>query len=179
MKSIHHHRQLLCFLCPQASLDGTGMRTMRDPARMQGDHPLCHVLPAHEVTIHIIQQLIAVDIAVVVGGGYCPGMIVEQSWTKRTYYKVMPLESLVHRRRLMYPPGYRLEIMNAEGKWITAAIPADHIERMMPVMNGIDPAPLLRPDQEIPFLILCGQRLRPADIPFTIRENVPATDRKD
>src|SRR6202012_3180739 len=132
MESIHHHRQFLRLLCPQASLDGAGMRTMRDPAGMQRDHPLGHILPAHEVPVHIIQQFVTVDIAMVIGRRNSLGMIVEQPGTKRTDYKIMPLEGLVHRRRLMYPPVNKLEIMKAEGKRVTTTLPADHVERMMP-----------------------------------------------
>src|SRR5215469_878701 len=74
----------------------------------------------------------------------------------------------MHRRRLMHPSCYRLEIMYAESKWIATPIPSHHIERMMPVMNAIDSPLLLRLDQKIALYILRVHLLRPADIPFAI-----------
>src|SRR4051794_4123401 len=41
------------------------------------------------------------------------------------------LEYLVHGWWLVHPPGDRLEVGDVEGIWIEAAVPADHIERML------------------------------------------------
>src|SRR5580698_2518644 len=73
------------------------------------------------------------------------------------------------RRRLMHPAGDRFEIMNAECKRVTTTVPADHVKRMMPVMDPVDHPLFLRPDQKIPLIIMGGQRLRPPNIPFAIR----------
>src|ERR1700722_10320682 len=96
-------------------------------------------------------------------------MIIEQAWAKRTNHEIVPFKSLMHRRRLVHSPGNGLEVMNAKGKGITAAIPADHIEWMMRIMNRVDPTLLFHPDKEIVFLVMRGQRPRPTNIPLAKR----------
>src|ERR1700754_23888 len=95
-------------------------------------------------------------------------MVVEETGTERTDYKVMPLKGLMHGRGLMYPACDGLEVMNAERIRVTTPIPANDIKRMMPVMNAIHSAFFLHLNKEIPFFIDRSQPLRPADIPFAI-----------
>ncbi len=71
------------------------------------------MLTAHKVAIYIIQYFIAIYVAVVVGGRYCIGVIIEQAGYKRAYYKIMRIECLVYWRRLVYAAGYGLKIVYA------------------------------------------------------------------
>src|SRR6185312_9028955 len=133
------------------------MRPVRDPAGMQGDHAFRHILAAHEIAVDIVKDLITVDIAVIVGGGYREGMIIEQPGAKGTDDEIVSFESLVDRRRLMDPPRYRLEIVNAERIRITATVPADDVERVMRIVNSVYPSLLPGSDQEITLLIMRSQ----------------------
>src|ERR1700729_2061540 len=126
------------------------------------------MLTAHKVTIHIIEEFIAIDIAVVIRRRNGQRMIIKQPRTETADNEVMPLKRLMDRRRLMYPARYWFKIMNAERKWITASVPSDNVKRMMTIVNAIDPAPLFRADQKIPFFIVRRQLLRSPDIPFAI-----------
>src|SRR5690349_23266025 len=59
------------------------------------------------------------------------GVIVKQSRYERADHKVMCLEGLMHRRRLMDSSGDRLEVFNVEDPWVEIAIPTHHVERMV------------------------------------------------
>src|SRR5882757_9289110 len=139
MESIHHHRQFLGLLCPYAALDRSRVRSMGDPTGMQGNHAFGDVFPAHEVSIYIVQKFVTVDITVIIRCGNRLGVIIEETGTERTYDKIMPFKSLVHRRGLMHPTRNRFEVMDAESKRITTTIPSNYIKRMMAIMDSIDP----------------------------------------
>ena len=66
MKSVDHHRQFLGLPGAETTLNGPGMRPVRDAPGMQGDHPPGDMFAAHKIAVDIIQELIAVDIAVIV-----------------------------------------------------------------------------------------------------------------
>jgi len=83
---------------------------------MKRKHPPGNVLSAHKVTIHIIEEFIAIDIAVVIGRRNGQRMIIKQPRTETANDEVMPLKRLMNWRRLVYPAGYWFEIMNAERK---------------------------------------------------------------
>src|SRR5450432_2120313 len=66
MESIHHHGQLFGLFRPDAALNGAGMRPMGNATWMQGEHSAGDMLTAHEVAVHIIEQLVTVDITVII-----------------------------------------------------------------------------------------------------------------
>src|SRR5688572_24051885 len=134
MESVYHYGQLFGLFGADAFLHRTGMRPMRNTARVQGDHTPRNVLTAHEIAIHIIKQLITVYIAVVIGSGDGLGVIIKEAGAKRAYHIIIALKSLVYRRRLMHTACNGFKIMDAESKGITATIPAHHIKRVMPIM---------------------------------------------
>src|ERR1700735_1872776 len=105
MERVAHPRPFLRFLRPDTPLNGSGMRPMRNTPGMQRDHPLCHILPAHEIPVDIIKQLVTIDIAVIIRSGNGQGMIVEQPRTERANHEVMSFKGLMDRRWLVDPAG--------------------------------------------------------------------------
>ncbi len=61
------------------------------------------------------------------------GVVVEQPRHERADDEVGALEGLVHRRWLVDAPGDRLEVVDGEGVRVQAAVPADHVERVVEV----------------------------------------------
>ena len=75
-KRVNHHRQLLRLLLSNTSFIRTGRRSMWDACRMKGDMALLDIVPAHEVSIDVIQDFIRINIAMIVRRGYGSWMIV-------------------------------------------------------------------------------------------------------
>src|SRR5690554_4128674 len=74
----------------------------------------------------------------IVGSRYGLWMVIVQTWTEAAQNESIGLKSLMHRRRLMDPPGYGLKIVygKAPGKMIP--IPSHKIEGMASVNIRID-----------------------------------------
>src|SRR5690606_32182245 len=66
LKGIHHHCQLIRLGLPDASFHSSRMGAVRDTGRMQGDMARIYVVPAHEIAVDIIQNLVTVNITVTV-----------------------------------------------------------------------------------------------------------------
>src|ERR1700722_7831954 len=107
MEGIYHDRQFPGLLGADTALDGPRMRPMRDTPGVQGDHPPGNMFTAHKIAVDIIQDLVTVDIAVIVGSRNRKRMIIKKPRTKRTDHIVMSFERLMHRRRLMHTPRDR------------------------------------------------------------------------
>ena len=116
------------------------MRAMWYTGGVQGDHATLHMLATHKVAIHIVQHFVAVYIAVVVGGRYGERVIVVQPWHKRAHHKVVRIKCLVHGWWLVHTACNGFKVVYAEGVWVFATIPADHIKRVMTVPYGVQQA---------------------------------------
>lgn len=90
MERINHHGQFMGFFFADASFNGSGMWTVGNASRMQGDLSFFNVISAHKITIHIIQQLIAVDVAMVIRRRNGIGMIIINRGTKLQITKFLP-----------------------------------------------------------------------------------------
>jgi hypothetical protein len=163
-ESIDHHRQLAGLFGADALFHRAGVRPMRDAAGVQGDHAPLHVLAAHEVAIHIVEHLVAVDVAVVVGRRDGQRVVIVQARHERADDEVVRLEGLVHRRRLVYPPGDGLEIVDGKSVGVEVAIPAHQIEGVVEVVVRIDAVLLLDVEEELALLVVGLQILRLADV---------------
>ena len=62
----------------------------------------------------------------------------------------------MHRRWLVDAPGDRLEVADVEGERPQVPVPADEVERVVPVVVGGDPAAGLDLDHEVAILAGCG-----------------------
>ena len=60
-------------------------------------------------------------------------MVIKQTRYERAYHKARPVKRLVAPGWLVNAPRNRLKILNIEGKRPQVTVPADNIERMMPV----------------------------------------------
>ena len=140
MESIHHYCQLLSACFAYRLLHSAGVRAMRYARWVQGYHATFYVLATHKVTIHIVQHFVAVYIAVVVWGRYGERVIVVQPWHKRAHHKVVRIKCLVHGWWLVHAACNGFKVVYAEGVWVFATIPADHIKRVMTVPYGVQQA---------------------------------------
>ena len=76
---VDHDGYFSRFLFANAALNGTGMWAMRNATRMQGKLSPADVIATHKVTVHVIQYLVRVDVAVVVRGWNGFRMVIIQS----------------------------------------------------------------------------------------------------
>ena len=113
---------------PQALFDRARMWAVRDAARVQRNRRALDAFAAAEVAVDVVEHLVAIDVAMVIGNGNRERMIIQLARHKRADDEVGPLEGLMHWRRLMDAPGNRLKIGNIEDPGILAAIPANGID---------------------------------------------------
>ncbi len=125
------------------------------------------VVAAHEVPVHVVEHLIAVDVAVIVGCGDGFGVIVVEPWAERTHDKGITFEGLMHGGRLMHTSCYRLEIVDAEGVGIVVTVPGHHIEGVRGIDELVHRVLLLHLDEELTLLIVRFEIGWPADVALT------------
>src|SRR5690242_1638721 len=106
------------------------MRPVWDTARVQRNRADLDALAAAEVATDVVDHLIRVNVAVIVGYRHRLGMILQLAWAERAEDELWPLKRLMNRRRLVDTPRNRLEIVDAEGVGIEETIPADDIQRV-------------------------------------------------
>ena len=169
MESIYHYSQLLGFFFANAFFHCTRMWAMWYASRMQGNHSPRYIFTAHEISINIVQQLIAIDVGMVVRGRNGLWMIIIHSGHKTANHKVVCIKSLMHRWWLVHTACNGFKIVDAENKWIAATIPPNYVKRMMGIMQTIQDAFLFCLDQKIAGFIFCLQILRRSYITFTVR----------
>ena len=92
---IDHHGQFFGRFLSDASFDGSRMRAVRDACRMKGQLALVDIVPAHEITIHIVEDLVGVDIAVVIGRRDGFGMVVIQARDEGADHELVGFELLL------------------------------------------------------------------------------------
>src|SRR6185437_332382 len=107
---------------------GAGMRPMWDTARMERNRAGFDALTAAKIAADVVDHLVRVDVAVIVGHRHRFGMVVQLARAERADDEVRPLERLMNWRRLMDATRNRLEIVDAEGVRIEETIPADDIQ---------------------------------------------------
>src|SRR5690606_11353092 len=129
-EAINHHSQFFGFFFTDAAFNGSRVRAVWNSRRMQCELTFLNVVAAHKIPVHVIQNFICIDIAVVVRRGYGFRMVVVHSWHKRTDYKVSAFKLLMNRRWHVYPAGNGLKIKNGEGVRIVVSIPAYQIKGM-------------------------------------------------
>src|ERR1035441_99874 len=81
-------------------------------------------------------------------------MVIEKTRTKRANYKVVGLEGLMNRWRLMNTTGNRFEIMNGKRPGIQVSVPAYGIKRMRSISKRIYHSLLLDHHFEVTFFIM-------------------------
>src|SRR3569833_2265446 len=96
-------------------------------------------------------------------------MIVEFAGHERADNKVMPLESLVHRRRLVQATSYRFKIMDRKCPGVMEAIPSNKIERMGAIDIGIYQTLFFYQDFKIALFVMSFQVGRAFNVTRAIR----------
>ena len=84
-------------------------------------------------------------------------MVVDLARHERADHEVRALEGLVHRRRLVQPAGDRLEVVDGDAARVEAAVPADHVERVVGV--GVAGPAAAVPHQHLDVVAVDRQRL--------------------
>jgi hypothetical protein len=168
MESIDHDGEFPGFLLPDALFYRSGVRSVWNTRGMQGDHPAGDMLAAHKVTIHVIQEFIAVDIAVIVRRRNALGMVVVHPGDEGADHKIVRFKGLMNGRRLVDPTRDGFEIMNAESEGIAASVPSDDIEGMMGVVQSVEHPLFLCFYQKVSCLIDRIEAMRWPDVALTI-----------
>ena len=128
LEGVHHHRQLERFLGADRFFDRARVRTMWNAHGVQGHHAFFHVLSAHEFTFYVVENLIGVDIAVVVGGRNGLRMVVKKTGAETADHKSTAGECLVNRWWLVNPTGDRLKVVDGKCIWEEEPVPTDKVE---------------------------------------------------
>ena len=166
LKGIHHHRQFVGLLGSDALLYRTRMWPVGNAPGVEGNHPFFHIFTTHKVTVHVIQHLVTVDVAVVVGRGNGQGVVVEQARHEGANDEAPRGEGLVNRWGLVDPAGDRLKIVDRKGVGINVTIPTYDVEGVAEVMVGVEVVLLLDVEQKITLLIVGIQACGFADVAF-------------
>lgn len=164
VKSINHHRQFMSSLLAYTFLYSAGVRPMWYTDRVQGDHTSLDMLSAHEVSIHIVQHLITVYIAVEIWRRDSLRVVIIFTWYETAYHEIPCFKCLMYRRWHMYPACDRLEIMYRENERIVAPVPSHCIKGMVGIVIWVKHIITLDINQEIPLFIMRSQVLRTSDV---------------
>lgn len=136
-----------------------------DNARwVQGHEAFFDVVARHEITIYVVQYLIRIDVAVVVGRGNGVWVIVIEARHEGADHEVVGLKGLVNGGRHVNATSQWLEVIRAEDVREVVSIPADHVKWVAAVSNVMQDTILFHFDQEIAEFIMCLQVLRKAQV---------------
>ena len=136
---------------------------------MHGERADLDPATAHEVAGDVVDDLVAVDVGVVVGGRDGQRVVVELPRHEGADDEVLALEGLVDGRRLVDPSGDRLEIADVEDVGVQVAVPAHHVERMVVVVIARELTSGLDVDAEVARLRVRRLVGRDADVAMVIR----------
>src|SRR6266566_573419 len=125
MEGVDHHRQLLGRLLADAGLDGARVWPVRDARGVHGERADVDATTAHEIARDVVDDLVGVDVGVVVGRGNRERVVVELTRDEAADDEVARLEGQMNRRGLVDAAGYRLEVLDVEGKGPQVAVPPD------------------------------------------------------
>src|SRR5215831_12937727 len=131
MLRIEHHRQLFGSRGVLARHDRSGMRPVRNPARMQCDGSRFNPATRPEIAAHVKQNFVRLNVIVHPRNPDSLWMRIEHAWCKCANDITANLECLMYRRWLVNGAGYRLEVLRVKREWINVPIPADDIEWVM------------------------------------------------
>src|SRR4051795_1664425 len=167
-EAVHHHRELVGVLGPDAGFGPAGMRTVRDPVGMVGDAAELDPFSTHELAGGVVEHLVRVHVAVVVRRRHRLRMEVVRPGAEAADHEAVALERLVYRRRLVHPAHDGLEIHDVEGPGIEIAVPSHHVEGMVIEDDLIESVVLLDQDREVALLVVGPEPGRAADVPLAV-----------
>src|SRR5258708_5658439 len=96
-------------------------------------------------------------------------MVIKQARHKRTEHKVVALERLVDRRRLVDTSRDGFEVRNIEDPWVQITIPSHDIKWMVIKDMTCQPIPDFDPDFERAAFGMCFQNGRRPEIALGVR----------
>ena len=145
------------------------MRSVRDALWMQAERALLDAFACLVVALDVVQNLVGIEIAVVVGNDDCFRMEIEDARAEGTDDEVVSFEGLVGRRWHVMLADNRRKVVDVEAVRVVASIPSDDIERMVVVYIGMNRIPGLDSNFKITRLIDGQWKLWQAKIPLAIR----------
>src|SRR3989442_6282314 len=104
---------------------------MMDPSTMERERSYVYASSARKVSAHIVQNLVTVDVAVIVGDRDGLGMIIQLPRHKGEYVESRSFERLMNWWRLMDSAGQGFEVVHIKDPRIKVTVPTDHIERIV------------------------------------------------
>src|ERR1700681_4231717 len=114
VEGVDHDGQFFGAFGAQAFFDCAGVRAVGDAAWMERQGRLLDATTTAEIAVDVVEQLVAIDVAVVIRNWYRERVIVQFARHEGTDHEIWPLEGLVYGRRLVDAPGNRLEVGDIE-----------------------------------------------------------------
>ena len=99
MEGVDHHGKFFGFGRAKGGFDGTGLGSVGNAEGMERDASFFDPLAGAEFVVYVVEDFVGVDIGVVVGHGDGLRVVVEKPWAEATDNEVVPIESLMDRRR--------------------------------------------------------------------------------
>src|SRR5260370_9153153 len=107
------------------------MRSVRNSARMKRDRRRLDPGARSEISAHIKQNFVRLDVVVHPRNFHRLGMGIEQPWREGADNIAANLKRLMDWRRLVHRPGDWLQTLRGERERITVTVPPPDIERTM------------------------------------------------
>src|ERR1700694_30021 len=98
---------------------------------MVGERPLLDAAPSRVVPFDVIEDLVGVEVAVVIGEHHRLRIPVELARHERADDQVLRLKRLVNRGRHVKTSGPGFEVVDVERHWVDGAVPTDDVPRMV------------------------------------------------
>ena len=167
---VDHHRQLLGVGLADRLLGHARRRPVGDAPRVEAQRARLDAPAAEEVAAHVVEDLVAVEVGVVVRRGDHVGPVVEPAGHERAHHRAVELEGLVHGRRLVLAAADGLEVVDGEGVGIEVAVPARRRRggrgRGCRPRSGRRPAPTRRSASRSSW---ATSSVGPAEVPLPVR----------
>lgn len=153
MECVEHHGEFIGFLRTNGGFDDAGLRAMGNAEGMHGNRSHFDSFSGPEPVVDVVENLVAVDVAMHIGNGHGLGVKIERSRAETTNHEVVRFERLMDRRRHVKLTGDGTELVDVEGVGVHIPIPTDDIERVVIIHIFGKFTACLREDLEGAFLV--------------------------
>ena len=179
MERVDHDRQLLGRLLADRRLDGARVRPVRDARRVERERRDLHPAAAHEVAGDVVDDLVAVDVRVVVRRRDRERVVVELARHERADDEVpRPANVWWTGGGWWTRPVIGSKSRDVEGERPEVAVPADDVERVVPVVVGGQPVAHLDVDHgSRPRRSAAATSSGSADVALRVRASARAAGR--
>src|SRR5205823_14675592 len=113
-EGVYHDGQLFGLFLADGGFGGSGVGAVGYAVGVEGEGGDVYAFATHEVAVDVVEDLFAVYVGVVVGGGYGQRVVVVLAGHEGADDEVLGLEGLVRGRGLVDAAGDRLEVFDVE-----------------------------------------------------------------